>query len=81
MSVLNDKPFFHFLGAEVVESYRFIFVRYFYGPEDAFMFTILNYSKMCILMPSKLTHDYCNDPIISLPCLYVVYFWVRNYVR
>ncbi len=72
MSDLNDMPFFHFLGAEVVESYRFIVMRYFYGPEVAFMFTILNYSKMCILMPSNLAHDYYNGPIISLPCLYVV---------
>jgi hypothetical protein len=72
MSVLNDKPFFHFLGAEVVESYRFIFVRYFYGPEDAFMFTILNYSKMCILMSSNLGHEYHNGPVISLSCLYAV---------
>lgn len=72
MNDLNDNSFFHFLGAEVVKSHRFIFVRYFCGPEDAFMFTILNYSIMCILMPFKLGHDYYNGPIISLPCLYVI---------
>jgi len=29
---------------------------FFYGIEVAFMFTILNYSKMCILMSSNLDH-------------------------
>ena len=72
MSVLNDMSSFHFLGTIIKETCRFIFVPYWSGPEAAFMFTSLNSSKMCILMPSKLADDYYNGPIVNLPYLYVV---------